>query len=166
MKTNLEQRILHKALDHKFGIEGKLIDMVVDSAADGKEPNIKVKNVCAFIPEPMAKRLDDTLGLLKMSKREFLTLAITEALNKADEIIEEYNALGIPDGGDGLSVEVVDVIDKESGPILRLNVKSPPFFLDESEVEGDLKSMKLGDILEKRGDKYVKVQGGVQGGVQ
>ena len=52
------------------------------------------------------------------------------------------------------TVESVQI--KPYGPILILLEEFSPYALDESEVLGDLKTFKPGDILEKRDDKYVK----------
>jgi hypothetical protein len=52
------------------------------------------------------------------------------------------------------TVESVQI--KKYGPILILLEEFSPFALDESEVIGDLKTFKPGDILEKCGDKYIK----------
>lgn len=92
MNTHFEQKLLHKALNYKFNeVHGSILERAVEEMATQENPPIKLKNICAYVPETFAKRLEDMLDLLKMSKREFVTLALHEALDKADKIIEEVN---------------------------------------------------------------------------
>jgi hypothetical protein len=51
---------------------------------------MKLKNICAYMPETLVNRLEKTLALLEMSKREFITMAVVEALDKVDALKEEY----------------------------------------------------------------------------
>lgn len=92
MNSRLEQKLLQKALNVKFDeTKEKLLDVGVEALASSENPAIKVKNICAYVPLEFADRLDNTLKFLKMSKREFITLAVEEALSKADKIILEVD---------------------------------------------------------------------------
>lgn len=55
------------------------------------------KNVCARISHELAQEMESIGGLLNMSKREIITLAIVDFLDKAKAIAEEFDAL--PEGG-------------------------------------------------------------------
>jgi hypothetical protein len=87
-KSKLEQKLMHKSLGFMLDDSAKLIDIVLEDSGND-EIKAKFKNVCAMLSEPLIKRLEDTLGLLGISKREFLELAIIDALDKADLAIEE-----------------------------------------------------------------------------
>lgn len=81
MKTFFEQRITYGAL-HYLRTDEQLSDFVIS--------NSKTKNVCAPLPLIVIASLETTLTLLGgMSKREFITLAIMEALDKAQLIIDD-----------------------------------------------------------------------------
>jgi hypothetical protein len=43
-----------------------------------------------MIHEPLVNRLENTLGILSISKREFIQMALIEALDKADKVMNEF----------------------------------------------------------------------------
>lgn len=55
----------------------------------GLEHVLPVKNLCAKVPAELVDRIDQVIGLIGMNKRDFVELAIREALERADKIIEE-----------------------------------------------------------------------------
>lgn len=90
-----KQKLTHKALSFKFSLGGgsALVDHIIDSSSGDSEElaKLKVKNVCAALSIPLIERLENTLGILGMSKREFFEMAIIQALDEADKIIEEVD---------------------------------------------------------------------------
>lgn len=89
MRTVLEQRMIQKALAFKFDDSDKLIDGLLESS-EHPEFKKKFKNVCAMLSEPLVNRLESTLGILSISKREFIEMALIEALDKADKVMDEF----------------------------------------------------------------------------
>jgi hypothetical protein len=89
MRTELEQRLIQKTLAFKFEDSGKILDAVLESS-DHEELKKQFKNVCAMLSEPLVNRLENTLSILRISKREFIEMSIVESLNKADEIMQEF----------------------------------------------------------------------------
>jgi len=90
MKSVLEEILTLKTLSAKHGRDsGKAMDMVLSDPSNQDALKGKVKNVCAALHMPLVERLEDTLGILDMTKREFFELAIIEALDKADLIIKD-----------------------------------------------------------------------------
>lgn len=83
--TNFEQRVLHQSFKQKFSDQGNLIDMVIDQNPDIPE----LKNVCAKLHINLVNRLDDVVNHLGMSKREFIEIALIEAMDKAESILSE-----------------------------------------------------------------------------
>ncbi len=104
--THFEQFIQHRALTFKFSSAGNMslcqIERLVDSGAirnqDGSLCTLdevvphKIQNVCAKLDQALVDRLDEALSVLGMTKRDFIELALIEALNKVDAILEETDA--------------------------------------------------------------------------
>ena len=108
--THFEQFIQYKALSFKFNTPGLLsidkIEQMVKGGSIGQDVDgkfvpftdleqatpIKLQNVCAKLTQQLVDRLDEALGVLSMTKREFIELALIEALNKVDEVLEQTDA--------------------------------------------------------------------------
>ena len=101
MKTRLEQQITLKALRFKYDDSDIFLDSFLGENVDSEQVKTHFKNVCALISRPMCDRLEKTLEVLNMSKREFLGLAISDALDKADVIMKDINVMEFhrPDDG-------------------------------------------------------------------
>jgi hypothetical protein len=82
------QYIQHKALSFKF-LDGN--DKLLDKIIEEENSPLIFKNVCAKLPEQLVDRLDGTCGMLQLSKRKFVELAIIEALDRCDAIIQEID---------------------------------------------------------------------------
>lgn len=104
--THFEQFIQHRALCFKFNSMGTLtisdIERMVENGSIRNEDGsiatlgdvvpMKLQNVCAKLDQSLVDRLDNALGVLEMTKREFIELALIEALNKVDAILDETHA--------------------------------------------------------------------------
>lgn len=96
-----KQFIQYKALDFKFSRQDggdSLIDYYIEQITDaegnfvGEEVlPVKIQNVCAKLPQPLVDRLDNTVKLLGLSKRRFIEMALVEALESVDAIVEELD---------------------------------------------------------------------------
>jgi hypothetical protein len=93
-QSRFQQRILHKALSQKFDESAKLTEQLLNNPANASAIDGHFKNVCVKISKPLTDRLENTLGLLDMTKGEFFLMAIVDALDKADQVIED---VGLPD---------------------------------------------------------------------
>jgi hypothetical protein len=87
-----QQKLLHKALHFKFQHMGASLDAVLSDPDNQEAIKGKYKNVCTLIDEALLSRLEGALDVLNMSKREFLEMAIIEALHSVDSIINEVDA--------------------------------------------------------------------------
>lgn len=89
MKTYFEEFITYRALDVKFSARhnlGHLPDEVLDRA--------QFRNVCAKLDPNLVERLDQTTGLLGITKRDFIELALLDSLDRAENILHhEVDAL-------------------------------------------------------------------------
>jgi hypothetical protein len=86
---SFQKLIQFKALSQIYGATGGvLLDQMVQQDPASVE-KMKMRNVCALISVPLFERLEETCGVLSISKREFIESALIEALNQADKIINE-----------------------------------------------------------------------------
>lgn len=108
--THFDQFIQYRALKFKFSSLGSVgidsIERMVESGAllhsdDGKTVRpttleeacpIPLRNVCAKLSVQLVERLDNTLGIIDISKRQFIELALIEALDKVDKVLEDIDA--------------------------------------------------------------------------
>lgn len=102
-----DQFIQYRALAFKFSSEGQSLGDVEGSIAAGSigqavdgvfvpfkklEEVYPVKNVCAKLHVSLVDRLDQALSVLEMSKRDFIEIALIEALNKVDQVLVDTDA--------------------------------------------------------------------------
>lgn len=55
-------------------------------------PQLRIKNVCAKLSGDLVDRLDNSLGILGMSKRDFIEMALVEALDRVDQELGDIDA--------------------------------------------------------------------------
>ncbi len=89
--SHFDQYIQHKALSFKFDDSGNVLDVMLDKSDDGQIGGIKFKNVCAKLTEQLVDEMDGICGMLQMSKRQFIELAVIEALERCNSIFEEVD---------------------------------------------------------------------------
>lgn len=87
---DLTEVLTYKVLHFKqTAHNGHLLEMCLDDPEEAQR--LPVRNVCAKLSTALADRLDQTCDLLSISKRAFIEAAVIHALNRADEIMEEWN---------------------------------------------------------------------------
>lgn len=111
LMKHFDQYIQFRALKFKFSALGSMTldDMermieagsLLKSDDDGKTVRptsleeispIPLRNVCAKLSVQLVERLDNALGILDISKRQFIELALIEALDKVDQVLEDVDA--------------------------------------------------------------------------
>jgi len=88
------QTIQLQALKLKAVIDGQhsnLIDAILEDPDNKDTVKKEFRNVCALVSMPMFNELERLCSTLDMSKREFITLALSEFIPKADAIIAEVD---------------------------------------------------------------------------
>lgn len=111
--SNFDQFIQYRALHFKFSTLGSqtLGDMeamlqggsltIHDEAGNPVEPTLEnalqgtgfeIRNVCAKVPASLVAELDNTLSILQMKKRDFIEMALRDALERASKIIDDVDA--------------------------------------------------------------------------
>jgi ABC-type uncharacterized transport system ATPase component len=92
MNKYFKEVVTLKSLEFKLSsqIEGRTTDLLLDS-----EPSLaaQFKNVCAPIPLALNDELENMLGLLSMSKRQFMTLAIASAIDESRALMDEIDVI-------------------------------------------------------------------------
>ncbi len=87
-RTSLVEFLEYKTLNLKFSLmNDTLREALLEESGDKKF----VKNVCAKMPISLVEELEKTVGLLNCSKRQFIEYAISDAIRKASEVIDDYD---------------------------------------------------------------------------
>lgn len=99
--TDIKEYIRYKALDIKYGTRSGgalLLDHYLEGVleahgtVEGHEDSVfKLQNVCAKLSQGLVERMENTAQALNMSKREFIELAVIQALTEIDAVFEELN---------------------------------------------------------------------------
>ena len=91
---NTRETLILKALDFKNVHTGASIDGLVDQllAQNPDQADAITKNVCARIPLTLAEEMEELGGLIGLNKREIITLAIRDFLEKAEQTMTEFDA--------------------------------------------------------------------------
>jgi hypothetical protein len=74
---------------------GALVDHLLEQ--NPEKADELTKNVCARIPLQLAQDMETIGGMLELNKREIITMALHDFLDKANSVIDEFDAL--PEGG-------------------------------------------------------------------
>ena len=94
---NTRETLILKALQFKelhtsgSSMGGALVDHLLEQ--NPEKADELTKNVCARIPLVLANEMEQLGGLLSLNKREIITLAIHDFLDKARDVLEEFEAM-------------------------------------------------------------------------
>ena len=92
---NTREILILKALKLKelnTGHSGsKLVDQLFEEHPEKADE--LTKNVCARIPLELAQDMEFIGGLLDLNKRELITIAVHDFLDKAKSVIQEFDAM-------------------------------------------------------------------------
>ena len=91
---NTRETLILKALEFKNVHTGSSIGGLVDQllAQNPDQADTITKNVCARIPVGLAEEMEQIGGLIGLNKREIITMAIVDFLEKAQGVMDEFNA--------------------------------------------------------------------------
>ncbi len=91
---NTRETLILKALEFKNVHTGASIDGFVDTllAQNPDQADAITKNVCARIPLALAEEMEQLGGLVGLNKREIITMAIVDFLEKAKGVMDEFKA--------------------------------------------------------------------------
>jgi hypothetical protein len=163
MNKHFKNVVTHGALGHKLSKQDTIADKetLVDLLVNSPELKTQFKNVCAPIHISMYDELTRVVSLLKVSKREFLTMAIESALDEAKAIIDEVN-VDFKERS-AIKLTVSEVIEKDGETFVKIDQAQPEphwiEFVGEDAEKFIAGGFKPGDVLEKRGNEFVKTEG-------
>lgn len=96
--NEFEQYVQYRALAYKYdtlkndGLSRQLdgiIDKYPENGLESEHFKLPpIKNVCAKVSVELSDRLDNTVGKLGMSKRQFIEMALIQSLDFADHMLE------------------------------------------------------------------------------
>lgn len=91
---NTRETLILKTLKFKNVHTGASNDGFVDHllAQNPDQADAITKNVCARIPISLAEEMEELGGLIGLNKREIITMAIVDFLEKAHAVMDEFNA--------------------------------------------------------------------------
>lgn len=87
--TESEEILLSRVLAFKH--QSHKLQPLLESALESPEAEPLVKNVCAKLSVGLVDHIDMACGILDISKRRFIELAITELLDKYESLTAEYD---------------------------------------------------------------------------
>lgn len=94
---NSREILILKALQfkqlHVYGnnLGGDIIDTVLDQNPDKADE--LTKNVCARVPLQLAQEMEQVGQMLDLNKREIITMALNDFMDKARAVMDEFDAL-------------------------------------------------------------------------
>lgn len=72
---------------------GNPVEPTLENALSGT--GLEIRNVCAKVPASLVDELDNTLSILQMKKRDFIEMALRDALERAAKIIDDVDAFSL-----------------------------------------------------------------------
>ena len=91
---NSRETLILKTLElkalHSGSGNADLVDHILEQ--NPQEAAKITKNVCAHIPIALANDMEQLSGLIGLNKREMITMALHDFLDKARGVIDEFNA--------------------------------------------------------------------------
>ena len=78
-----------KSLHH--GGPSRLAEQFLEQAVATPEGQAMTRNICAHISKPLFERVEECCQLLGLSKRQFVEMALREAVDRAEDIVAEVD---------------------------------------------------------------------------
>ena len=88
------ETLILKALQFKSVHSGASMDGLVDAilVQNPDQADAITKNVCARLPIGLVEEMEQLGGLLSLNKREIITMALIDFLEKANGVLDEFKA--------------------------------------------------------------------------
>lgn len=91
-ETLILQTLKFKSL-HTGNSNSPLIDAVLQDPENAEHVSKLTRNVCAMVSIELANEMDQLCDILQLSKREVITMAIIDFLDKARDVLGEFDAM-------------------------------------------------------------------------
>lgn len=104
------ETLILKALQFKSIQSGASMDGLVDTilAQNPDQADAITKNVCARLPIGLVEQMEQLCGFLDLNKREIITMALIDFLQKANGVLDEFDAW--PAEHQGASLKLSDPV--------------------------------------------------------
>ena len=91
---NTRETLVYKTLAWKQTLTGTGTGDLVDHLLEQnpEQADALIKNVCARVPLQLAKDMETLGGMLDLNKREIITMALNDFLDKARDTLTEFKA--------------------------------------------------------------------------
>lgn len=105
------ETLILKALQFKSVHSGASMDGLVDTilAQNPDQADAITKNVCARLPACLVEEMEQLGGMLSLNKREIITMALVDFLEKAKGVLDEFDAWPGDHGGGHYGLEITDI---------------------------------------------------------
>ena len=105
------ETLILKALQFKSVHSGASIDGLVDTilAQNPDQADAITKNVCARLPVGLVEEMEQLGGMLSLNKREIITMALVDFLEKSKGVLDEFDAWPGDHRGGHYGLEITDI---------------------------------------------------------
>ena len=90
--SHFDQYIQYRALRFKFSTVNDDLSPVLEQAIEDGQTSLPLRNVCAKLSPELVDRLDNSLSILGITKRQFIEMALVEALDRVDQELHDIDA--------------------------------------------------------------------------
>ena len=148
-----DQYMEHRALVFKFGASNS--DVITDLILDDPETaeKLKVKNVCAKISCELSDELDYTCNILGLSKRKFVEMAISAAIERCGTIMEKLDIFEphttASKPRSGLEYRITGIVEQDGEKFATIEERAV-YEVTAENFDGDLSKIKGDDILVRK----------------
>lgn len=92
---NFQEVIQLKALElkqlHTQGVGDTVHEHLLEQALKTPEGQALTRNICAHVSIDLFQRVEGCCSMLNLSKRQFVEMALKEALDRADAIVDQVD---------------------------------------------------------------------------
>jgi hypothetical protein len=96
--NKFDQYIQYRVLRFKFSGVNDALSPALEHAIENDQTGLPLRNVCAKLSSELVDRLDNSLGILGISKRQFIEMALIEALDRVDQELLDADAFEYHEG--------------------------------------------------------------------
>jgi hypothetical protein len=70
------------------------LEALLENAKPEGVPEPEMRNICALVSRPLFDKVEQLCGLLELSKRQFVEMALVEFVDKANQVMSEVAPFG------------------------------------------------------------------------
>lgn len=89
--SEMKEKLTAAVINFKYGSSSSILDHELIQQEIEGETSLEIKNMCAKVLKPFDDKVTQTASWLGMSKREFIQLAVQNAIEEAESLADQYN---------------------------------------------------------------------------